>query len=115
MKRMRRNEEPTSPPRRYSTGGSLQSFCSRSHVDETMAQYFFLQIIDAIAHCHKQGIVYRDVKPDNTLLSDKHHGPLPIIQARRGLNNIAHHPLSGFPGFRCATLACRAEWRTSPP
>jgi len=54
-------------------GESLRARLSREHelpVAETVR--LFREIVDAIAYAHRQGIVHRDIKPDNILLSQHH-------------------------------------------
>ena len=54
-------------------GESLRARLSREHelpVPETVR--LFREIVDAIAYAHRQGIVHRDIKPDNVLLSQHH-------------------------------------------
>lgn len=40
--------------------------------DEEEARIYFKQIIDAVSYCHRQGIVHRDLKVENILLSKDH-------------------------------------------
>jgi len=35
-----------------------------------IAKYFFIQILNAIAHMHEKGFCHRDLKPWNIMLSD---------------------------------------------
>jgi len=35
-----------------------------------IAKYFFVQVVDAIAHMHSRGFCHRDLKPWNIMLSD---------------------------------------------
>jgi len=35
-----------------------------------LARSVFLQIVDAVAHCHSQGVYHRDLKPENVLVSE---------------------------------------------
>jgi serine/threonine protein kinase len=36
-----------------------------------VAEEFLLQLLSALAHCHKNGIIHRDVKPQNILMKDE--------------------------------------------
>jgi len=37
---------------------------------EDFARTYFVQLIEAVEYCHKQGIAHRDLKPDNLLLDN---------------------------------------------
>jgi hypothetical protein len=37
--------------------------------DDAAAKDIFLQILDAVAHCHAQGVYHRDLKPENILVT----------------------------------------------
>jgi serine/threonine protein kinase len=55
---------PPLPP-----GGSLSSYLSKHKVDEPLAAYLFRQLGAAIGHCHAHRMAFRDVKPNNLLLT----------------------------------------------
>lgn len=40
-------------------------------LSEHYIRKLFLQIIDAVAFCHSQGVAHRDIKPENILIYDK--------------------------------------------
>jgi len=41
--------------------------------DDVAAKNAFLQILDAVSHCHRRGIYHRDLKPENILVTQNGH------------------------------------------
>lgn len=39
-------------------------------LDESRARFYLRQIAEAVRHCHKFGVVHRDLKPDNIIFSE---------------------------------------------
>ncbi|KAK2885856.1 hypothetical protein Q8A67_016693 [Cirrhinus molitorella] len=52
----------------------LQSFCEENgNLDESLAKKVLLQLISALKHCESRGVLHRDVKPENLLISTESH------------------------------------------
>ncbi len=57
----------------YIEGESLRAKLAREgELPIADAVKILREIVDALASAHKQGVVHRDIKPDNVLLSEKH-------------------------------------------
>lgn len=59
----------------YIPGGSCEDLLSRKsgHLSETLVARLIHQLLIALAHCHARGIVHRDVKPENMMLTSPGH------------------------------------------
>ena len=56
----------------YLAGGELLDLLKeKGTFDESTARKLFAQIIEAISHCHREGIIHRDLKLENILLESK--------------------------------------------
>lgn len=52
------------------SGGDLHAkIKGTKQLDESLAKYYFFQLVLAVEYFHKKGIVHRDLKPENILLS----------------------------------------------
>lgn len=54
-----------------SEGDLFTNITEKGHYifNDGMAQHIFLQLLDAVEHCHLQGIYHRDLKPENVLVT----------------------------------------------
>lgn len=50
--------------------GSLFDYIASQPLDESIARYYFSQLVNVLQYCHSRGLVHRDIKPDNILLDD---------------------------------------------
>ncbi len=71
----------------FVAGGDFFTLLSREgSVSEQQARLFMAEILLAISHLHKLGIVYRDLKPENVLLGDDGHVRLTDFGLSRCVN-----------------------------
>ncbi|KAJ7630521.1 kinase [Roridomyces roridus] len=87
----------------FCQGGSLAALLEHGRIeDESIIQIYTMQMLDGIEYLHAQGIVHRDIKPDNILLD--HRGVIKFVdfgaakilaknqrtiqRTRRGLNDV---------------------------
>ncbi len=53
----------------FLTGNSLNDVLKRERlISYERVQTIFMQVLAAVAHAHKQGLVHRDLKPGNIML-----------------------------------------------
>lgn len=55
------------------TGGDLRFHISRKTFTEDAVRFWIAELGCALQYIHKQGIIHRDVKPDNVLLDSEGH------------------------------------------
>jgi serine/threonine protein kinase len=53
----------------YMPGGDLLDLCRKRPFSLDEALFYFRQVAEALAHAHSQGVIHRDIKPNNLLLS----------------------------------------------
>ena len=71
-------------------GVKITTYCDHNNLDTSQRLEIFIQVCQAIQHAHQKGIIHRDVKPSNILVTMHDGVPVPkvidfgIAKAREG-------------------------------
>ena len=96
----------------HASGGEALDFVvTHGKMSEDRARVFFQQIVSAIAYCHKNGIVHRDLKAENLLLD----GDLNIKLIDFGLANFLSKRKfttpCGSPNYAAPEIILKQEYK----
>jgi len=60
-------------------GLSITEYCDQNNLNTEERQSLFIQVCSAVQHAHQKGIIHRDIKPTNVMVT-KHEGrPIPKV------------------------------------
>ena len=58
----------------YARGGELKEYVSKKgRLEESEARKIFMQLLNAVDHCHSLNVIHRDLKLENILFTDTEH------------------------------------------
>ncbi|KAF6158650.1 hypothetical protein GIB67_040164 [Kingdonia uniflora] len=80
----------------YCPGGDLNvlRYCQNDRVfSSSVIRFYVAEIVCALNHLHRMGIVYRDLKPENVLIQQSGHVTLTDFDLSRNLSHM-HKPTS---------------------
>jgi eukaryotic-like serine/threonine-protein kinase len=63
----------------YIDGAPITRFCDRQRMTTRERLILFLEVCDAIHHAHRKGVIHRDVKPSNVLVTQRDGTPVPKV------------------------------------
>lgn len=97
----------------YCSGGDLYSAVARQRYPEADARSVMMEVLQGLVHMHVSGIVHRDVKPENVLLSRKCNGIAKLTDfgiSARLCDSVAMKKRCGSPGYVAPEVCQRREY-----
>ncbi|XP_073776863.1 serine/threonine-protein kinase pim-1 isoform X2 [Danio rerio] len=94
----------------------LQSFCEENGcLDERLAKKVLVQLIAALKHCESSGVLHRDVKPENLLIS-KESQDIKLLDFGCGdlLKRSAYKYFAGTPAYAPPEWFRRHRYNATP-
>lgn len=85
----------------YIAGESLESRIDKGRIALQEALLYMAEVADALAYCHDRGILHRDVKPANILISDEGRAKLIDFGLARSMEVLANRStqVRGTPAY----------------
>ncbi len=113
----------------YLPGGDLQALCRRKPLDIKGALHYLEQVCSGLAHAHSRGVIHRDIKPQNLLLTADQRvvkiadfGVAKLEAADGAITRVGtdiyaapeHHPLIQTGQLDTAALVARSAVQLTP-
>jgi WD40 repeat protein/serine/threonine protein kinase len=61
------------------TGVSITGYCDKNNLNTKDRLALFIQVCNAVQHAHQKGIIHRDIKPTNVMVTRHEGSPVPKI------------------------------------
>ena len=61
------------------TGISITEYCDKNNLSTKERLALFIQVCNAVQHAHQKGIIHRDIKPTNVMVTQHEGAPVPKV------------------------------------
>ena len=61
------------------TGVSITEYCDKNNLSTKERLALFIQVCNAVQHAHQKGIIHRDIKPTNVMVTRHEGSPIPKV------------------------------------
>lgn len=95
----------------YLKGGDLRYFLNkeRQQFTEKQAQFIIACLVLALEFLHQNGVIFRDLRPENVLFDEEGYCRLVDFGLAREWRKDNYSDTSGFPGYIAPEIILREE------